>query len=84
MTNLNVLYTSMFTKVLFDRSGMTRKAGELPSLRSEILKFKTTVERKFVLPSSPGLFTLERHHLNHVLEDLERTESMQFTDVAPS
>lgn len=52
-------------------------------LRSEITELKRVFEGEFASQCVSSLYTLKFHLLNHFLDDLERFESLSFTDAAP-
>lgn len=44
---MSMFYKELFSKLPFDYSGVVWKAGELESLRWELLKFRTAAEKAF-------------------------------------
>lgn len=72
---MNVFYTKVVSKLLFPHNGAEWTLEELASVRSENSKFKTAVRRMFAPHCAFGLFTLEFHRLNRVVEKLQRSGS---------
>lgn len=57
--------------------------GGVMKITSEIEQFRRIVERVFASHYPFGLYTLQFHLLDHLVEDLEKFASISFTDPRP-
>lgn len=69
---MNVEYSDIVNKVLVDQRDESLVDGRLMILRSESKEFKCIFDRKFAWHCPFGLYTLEFHLLDYLVEDLER------------
>lgn len=83
LTCMNVLYTEMVERELFDQRGGMWVEGELVGLRLEIWKFETVVEYTFAPHCSSGLLTLKFYLHDHLVDDMKRFRSLSFVDAGP-
>lgn len=80
---MNVFYTQVVTKLLFDHSKVTWTPAEMATSRPKFSNFKNAVERTFAPPCSSGLATIKFRFVNQVFGVFERSGSLAFTDTAP-
>lgn len=80
---VNVFYAKKVKKLLFDHNGEAWAAEERAGLRLETLRLNTDLERLFTPHCLSGLYALSFYLSDHVVEDLERFESLSFTVAAP-
>lgn len=83
LARMNVFYTEMVSKSLFDHNKVAWTAEELASLRSKNSKLRTAIERTFATHSASGLSTFKFHLMDHVVENLDMFGTLFFTDAEP-
>lgn len=75
-------YDKFVIKVLVDYRGAQLVEEELSGLRYEIEEYKRPVHRVPALHCTSGLYMVRCHLQDHLVQDLERFESMSCTDEA--
>lgn len=82
-SGVNVLYTEMVKKMLFDQKSVAWMKCELVRLTPETSEFMIVVEKTLALHCSLGSFTLKFHFSNHLVVYLKIFKSFSFRNTGP-
>lgn len=83
-SRMNMLYNKMVSRFSSGNRGEAWMRIELVKLRSESWRWKSFLKKKAAPHCSPGLLTMKIHFLNHVVNNLERLESLVVMNAGPS